>query len=85
MATCSGTHHPSSDRSGRFAVDHLIRSKGYRIAARRGEEEPVWFKDGQRFKQSEIVLTFSFDEILAAEGEEARYHKSRVKVCRTTS
>jgi hypothetical protein len=39
-------NHPSEDRSGRFAVDALLRSKGFHIAWRpKGKKnEPEWIR-----------------------------------------
>ncbi len=71
--------HPSQDATGRFAVDQLIRSKGYKIFGRPLNEDPIWERGGKQYSQSKILFTIEFEELCEAEDQEIRYHKKRRK------
>lgn len=81
MTTSSGNtySHPSQDMSSRFPLDVMLRLKGYKIAVRREEEEPIWERDGKRFLQRELVEQLTFDEIMLIETQEKEYKKRRKK------
>ncbi len=59
--------HSFADRTGRFALDQLLRKHGYRIVSRRKREEPIWMKDGDRMSQSEALDRLGRDEVWTAE------------------
>lgn len=72
--------HPSQDRSGRFSVDALIRSKGYKIVYRRSGEEPIWEDArGNRYLQKEIIDRMNFDELAKAQDAEISYYRQKRK------
>lgn len=81
MTTASGNtySHPSQDLTGRFPLDVMLRLKGYKIAVRREDEEPIWEMGGKRFLQRELVEQLTFDEIMLIEKVEKDYKKARKK------
>lgn len=68
-----GEVHPSQDNTNRFAVDALIRSKGYRVVVRRGDNEAVWEKGGVRLLQREVEMRLDQQELWNAEHMEYLY------------
>jgi hypothetical protein len=55
-----------ADRTGRFAVDALLRRHGFRIVERDGNLNPVWERAGKRYSQYKALKTIPSDEIEAA-------------------
>lgn len=52
--------HPSQDNTARHSVDQLIRENGYRIHTRKGDEEPLWERNGKVVKQSVILKRIGY-------------------------
>lgn len=49
------TGHTSKDNSKRHYTDQVIRSHGYQIHSRKGDQEPTWSKDGKVYTQNEVM------------------------------
>lgn len=69
------TTHPSADRTGRFAVDALLRESGFVIRARPREGLPVWERWGELFNELEARDTLFPGDLRAALEAEHRYYE----------
>ena len=65
--------HPSRDGSNRFAVDALLRSKGFRIYFRGRKGEPLWERGGALFRQTQAEDRVNQSELMDAEYMESLY------------
>lgn len=55
--------HPSQDMTGRFPVDALLRRNGFQIQQRCSGQEPVWWKNGDAYPQSQAVRYVPWDDL----------------------
>ncbi len=55
--------HPSVDHSGRFAIDALLRSKGFHIAHRRSGRPAIWVLRGKYFSQDDALKQCDFHDV----------------------
>ena len=71
--------HPSKDKTTRHPTDQLIRSKGFRIAERKGDQEPVWERNGKRYSQSEVLVIINRGEVSDAYCDSVNVKKGKKK------
>lgn len=58
----------SADRTGRFALDALLRKNGFIIHARKPGKEPLWSLQGKLYTERQAVATLDKNDV-----EDARY------------
>jgi hypothetical protein len=61
----------------RFAVDALLRKRGYRIHSRSGQGDPMWEKAGKLYRQHEVEALLDANELADARYIEFLYHEER--------
>jgi len=60
--------HAFADHTGRFPLDHLLRSSGFSIHERRHKKEAVWRKGETLFRYREALLRIGKGSV-----EDAKY------------
>lgn len=65
--------HPSTDLTGRFPVDELLRRHGFKILSRTTGREPVWVKRGDTYLESEALITIPPAQLDQAQAAEDHY------------